>query len=231
MFEDLRKQVKEANQRLSKLGLTTLTFGNLSAIDESKKFVAIKPSGVDYDLLKDEDIVIVNLKGEVIEGDKNPSLDTPTHLELYRNFEDIRAVIHTHSECATIFAQARRPIDCFGTTHADYFRGSIPVTRELTKQEIQNNYELNTGKVIVETFKDKLDYLEIPACLVSGHGPFVFCNSIKNTLENAVILEKIAKMNLEVLKINPDVNSIDKTLLDKHYLRKHGKNAYYGQRK
>ncbi len=231
MLEELKKQVKEANQRLGESALVTSTFGNLSAIDESKEFLAIKPSGIDYKSLKEEDIVILDLKGKIIEGEKKPSSDTPSHLELYRNFIGIGSVVHTHSEHATIFAQAKKTIECLGTTHADYFRGSIPVTRDLTEKEIQEDYELNTGKIIVETFKDKIDYLEMPACLVSRHGPFIWGKNIDEAIENALLLEEIAKMNLKTLLINPGINSINESLLDKHYLRKHGKNAYYGQRK
>lgn len=230
MLEDLKKIVLKVNKNLVDLGLVKLTFGNMSAIDDSLKFVAIKPSGVDYNSLKEKDIVILDLDGKIIEGDKRPSSDTPSHLEIYRNFLGIKSVIHTHSTYATIFAQAKLPIKCFGTTHADYFFGRIPVSRDLHKKEIISNYELNTGKVIVETFKkNNLAYLDIPACLVANHGPFVWGSSIEKTLENALILEEIAKMNIEVNKLNSNATEISKDLLNKHFLRKHGKDAYYGQ--
>lgn len=232
MLEDLKKQVKEANQKLVELGLVKLTFGNVSAIDDSNKLVAIKPSGVDYDSLKNRDIVILDLNGEIIEGDKRPSSDTPSHLELYRNFPGIKSVIHTHSTYATIFAQAKKPITCFGTTHADYFRGDIPLTRDLTEEEVKENYELNAGKVMVETFQNRnINHLEMFACLLPNHAPFVWGRSIDKTLENAFVLEEIAKTSLMTINLNPKINPINKHLLDKHFLRKHGKDAYYGQKK
>ena len=231
MLNKLKEKVRKANQELVELGLVKLTFGNLSAIDESGEYVAIKPSGVDYSVLKNKDIVILDLSGEKVEGEKNPSSDTPTHIELYRNFREVGAIIHTHSEYATSFAQAKLSIKCLGTTHADYFRGNIPLTRDLTEQEIKEDYELNTGKVIVETFKkNKINPLEISACLVSGHGPFVWGRTIDRAVENAFILEELAKMNFKSMLLNNKLESLDKFLLDKHYLRKHGKDAYYGQK-
>ncbi|VVB78733.1 L-fuculose phosphate aldolase [uncultured archaeon] len=231
MLDKLKREVRKANQKLVELGLVKLTFGNLSAIDELREYVAIKPSGVDYSIMKTKDMVILDLSGEKVQGDKNPSSDTPTHLELYRRFGAIGSVIHTHSEYATSFAQARVPIKCIGTTHADYFHGDIPVTRNLTEDEIKKDYELNTGKVIVETFaKNNLDPLEISACLVSGHGPFVWGKTIDQAVENALILEELAKMNFKSMLLNNELSGLDKFLLDKHYLRKHGKNAYYGQK-
>ena len=231
MLEDLKEKVSNANKKLVELGLVILTFGNLSAIDESKEYVAIKPSGVDYRSLKKEGISILDLEYNLIEG-KKPSSDALSHLELYRNFEGIESIAHTHSIYATIFAQAKKPINCLGTTHADYFRGDIPITRNLTEKEIKENYELNTGRVIIETFTEKkINPLEIQACLVSSHGPFVWGESIEKTLENSYILEEIAKINLRVLTLNPKISPIPQHLLDKHYFRKHGKNAYYGQGK
>jgi len=230
MYEDLKKQVKKANQELAESGLVKFTFGNLSLIDNSKRFVVIKPSGIHYKSLEDEDMVVIDIDGKIIEGEKMPSSDTQTHLEIYRNFQT-GSVIHTHSEYATAFAQAKKAIDCLGTTHADYFFGSIPVTRDLTEQEIQQDYELNTGRVIVETFKEKeLDPIKIPACLVASHGPFVWGESIEKAMENALALEEIAKINFLALLINPEIKSISESLLNKHYLRKHGKDAYYGQK-
>lgn len=230
MLTKLKRRVRKANQQLVRLGLVKLTFGNLSAIDELREYVAIKPSGVDYSLMKNKDIVILDLSGKKVEGEKNPSSDTPAHLELYRSFREIGAVVHTHSEYATSFAQAKLPITYLGTTHADYFNGNIPITRDLTKQEIKTDYELNIGGVIVETFqRTQINPLEIPACLVSGHGPFVWGKTIEEAVENAFVLEEIAKMNFKSLFLNRELESLDKFLLDKHYLRKHGKDAYYGQ--
>jgi len=230
MFEDLKKQIREANQKLVELNLVKLTFGNVSSIDNSGKFVVIKPSGVDYGSLKDEDMVVLDLDGKVIEGDKKPSSDTHSHLELYRKFRGIKSIVHTHSPYATIFAQAKKPINCLGTTHADYFRGDIPITRDLTEKEVEENYELNTGKVIVETFVNQnIDFLEMFACLVSRHGPFVWGETISKALENALLLEEIAKTSLMASNLNSDINSINQYLLDKHFLRKHGEKADYGQ--
>ena len=231
MLEDLKKEVCKANKKLVEGGLVKFTFGNVSGIDDSGKYVAIKPSGVDFYELKKEDMVILDLNGNVVEGTKKPSSDTPTHLELYNNFQGIKSVIHTHSENAVAFAQAKKPIICLGTTHADYFNGEIPVTREMERYEIEDHYEKNTGKVIIETFNKKdLDSLQIPACLVYSHGPFVWGASIEKTLENAFILEEIAKINLKTLLINSKTQCIDDCLLNKHFSRKHGKNAYYGQK-
>ena len=193
--------------------------------------IAIKPSGVDYDLLSSEDIVIVDLNGKIVEGDKKPSSDTLTHIEIYKNFKDVAAVVHTHSTYATAFSQAKKEIVCFGTTHADNFHGPVPFTRNLTEDEINGQYEENTGKVIVERFNELgIHPLEIPVCLVASHGPFVWGKSIQGAVENSVVLEEVAKMNISTLNINDAVQEINKILLDKHYLRKHGSNAYYGQR-
>lgn len=229
MLEGLKKQVKEANIKLVELGLVKLTFGNLSAVNESGEYVAIKPSGVNYQLLESKDISILNLQGDHLEG-KKPSSDTPSHLELYKNFEGIKSIIHTHSRYATTFAQAGIPLDCLGTTHADYFHGTIPLV-VLDEEDVKIDYEKNTGKKVVEFFKqNKINHLEISACLVQYHGPFVWGETIEKALENTYVLEEIAKMNLWALTINPKLSLTPQHLLDKHYFRKHGKNAYYGQR-
>ena len=228
MLEKLKEQVLFANLLLVKHGLVTFTWGNVSGIDREKGLVVIKPSGVDYDAMTVEDMVVIDLDGNVIEGKWKPSSDTPTHLVLYRAFSDIGGVVHTHSRHATAWAQAGRSIPAYGTTHADYFYGDIPCTRKLSKSEIDGEYELETGNVIVETFKDK-SYADIPAVLVNSHGPFSWGRDAGNAVHNAVVLEEVAEMALETEKINPAALRIDEVLLDKHYLRKHGKNAYYGQ--
>ena len=232
MLEELKERVCKANKDLVKYNLVLFTWGNVSEIDFESKIVGIKPSGVSFETLTAEDIVLLNLDGKVVEGSKNPSSDTPTHLELYKNFPEIKAIVHTHSTFATAFAQGMKELECLGTTHADTFYGSVPVTRKLSKEEINGDYEGNTGAVIVKHFSEKgLNPKEMPACLVAGHGPFVFGNSTKEAVENAVILEQLAKMNIETKKVNKEVGPIDSALLDKHFLRKHGKNAYYGQGK
>ncbi len=232
MLKDLRKEALFGNRMLPSSGLVKLTFGNVSVIDRIKRVVAIKPSGVNFDNLNLNSIVLTDLDGNILEGDKKPSSDLPTHLELYKNFPKISSIIHTHSEYATSFAQARKPLDCFGTTHADHFHGTIPITEDLSREEIEKNYELNTGKAITRTFREKrLNYLEIPACLVASHGPFIWGEFVKETLENAIVLEEIAKMNYKILLINPTAEGISEYLLDKHFFRKHGKTAYYGQKK
>lgn len=229
MLEELKQEVLEANLCLPKYGLVVFTWGNVSAIDKSGKYVAIKPSGVEYDVLTRDDIVIVDLDGNVVEGKLNPSSDTPTHLELYRNFPNIKGIVHTHSRWATIFSQAKIDLNPFGTTHADYFYGKIPCTRLMNKNEIENDYELNTGKVIVETFKDK-DPMEIPAVLVASHGPFAWGKSAMDAVHQAVVLEEIAMMNWHSMMANKALETMQSDLLNKHFLRKHGKNAYYGQK-
>lgn len=232
MYHKLRKDICKANKDLVKYNLVISTWGNVSGISDDGKIIAIKPSGVNYDKLTPKDIVLLDLEGNIIWGNKKPSSDTLTHIEIYKKFKGIKSVIHTHSTYATIFAQAKKQIDCLGTTHADYFYGSIPVTRELTKHEINEAYELNTGKVIINHFeKNGLDPLAMPACLVASHGPFVWGKSIISAIENALVLENIAKMKIETRRLNPNINQIERYLLDKHYLRKHGKNAYYGQNK
>lgn len=231
MLEKLKENVCRANIELFKRGIVIFTWGNVSEIDEETKLVVIKPSGVPYESMKPEDMVVLDLEGSIIEGHYKPSSDAPTHLELYRNFTQIRSITHTHSTYATAFAQAGLPIKALGTTHADYFYGEVPVTRDLNKEEIENNYEQNTGKVITETIKRwNMSPAEIPAILVKSHGPFIFGKDSNNCVHNAVVLEEIAKMNFITSILNPHLNNIPSLLLDKHYLRKHGKNAYYGQK-
>ncbi|MFA4855348.1 MAG: L-ribulose-5-phosphate 4-epimerase AraD [archaeon] len=232
MLEKLKQEVCSGNKELPRNGLVILTWGNLSAIDSGKKIVAIKPSGVSFEEMVPEDIVLLDLSGKVIEGEKRPSSDTPTHLEIYRKFPEIKSIVHTHSVFATAFAQAEKEIECLGTTHADCFYGNVPVTRKLTEGETLADYEKNTGKVIVECFiKNKIQPLDVPACLVACHGPFVFGDSVGNAVKNAVTLEQVARINVETKKINGNVRQIDSFLLEKHFKRKHGKNAYYGQPK
>jgi len=229
MLEELKQSVLKVNLFLHKFGLGVFTWGNVSAIDESGQYIAIKPSGVEYDVLQRDDIVIVDLNGNVVEGKLNPSSDTPTHLELYRNFPGIKGIVHTHSRWATIFSQAKLEIKPIGTTHADYFYGNIPCTRLMSCEEIENDYELNTGKVIVETFKN-IDPLQVQAVLVASHGPFTWGNSAIDAVHQAIVLEEIAMMNWHAFIINKELSSMQNVLLNKHFLRKHGKNAYYGQK-
>jgi L-ribulose-5-phosphate 4-epimerase len=229
MYEQLKQDVCQANIELEKQGLVIYSWGNVSGIDRDAAVIAIKPSGVAYDKLTTDEMVILDLEGNIVEGNLKPSSDTPTHLELYRNFKSIGGVCHTHSPNATMWAQASREIPCFGTTHADYFYGSIPVTDLMTEKEIESDYELNTGKVIVRRFKD-LEPLQMPAVLVANHGPFAWGITPTKAVESAVVLEEVAKIALGTITVNPKQKQISKTLLDKHYLRKHGKNAYYGQK-
>ena len=233
MLEDLKKAVCKANLDLPKHGLVTFTWGNVSGIDREKGLVVIKPSGVDYETMKPEDMVVVDLKtGKKVEGDLNPSTDTPTHLELYRASEKINGVVHTHSRNATSFAQAGIDMPALGTTGADYFYGPIPCTRQMTNEEIEGEYELETGKVIIETFKKRGIKLEdVPACLCYSHGPFTWGTSPDNAVYNAVVLEEVAYMAYHALTLCPQLKPMQQELLDKHYLRKHGANAYYGQAK
>jgi len=226
-IEQLKNEVCQANLELVKHGLVRFTWGNVSGIDREQGLVVIKPSGVSYDEMQAEDMVALNLDGEVVEGKLKPSSDTPTHLELYRNFPNIGGIVHTHSEWATSWAQAGRSLPAFGTTHADYFFGEIPCTRDLTEEEVCRDYELETGKVIVETFTS-LDPDAVPAVLVKGHGPFSWGTSPGNAVHNAAVLEYVAKMAFRNLMLGND-KPIAQFLLDKHYLRKHGKDAYYGQ--
>lgn len=230
MLETLRKKVLEANLLLPKHNLVTFTWGNVSAIDRRKGLIVIKPSGVDYEHMTAADMVIVDLEGNVVEGDLRPSSDTPTHIELYKAFPNIGGVVHTHSRWATSFAQAGCPIQPMGTTHADYFYGPIPCTRSLTDEEIHGSYEKNTGLVIIETFKD-MDPDAVPGVLVRNHGPFAWGTDAANAVHNAVVMEEIAFMNYHAITLNPQAPCVSQGLLDKHYYRKHGANAYYGQEK
>lgn len=230
MFEELKQRVFEANLKLVEYDLVVLTFGNASEVDRKNGVMAIKPSGVDYDQLKPEDIVVLDLDGRLIEGSLRPSSDTPTHLYLYNSFPEIGGIAHAHSDLATAFAQAGREIPCLGTTHADYFPGPVPLTRNLTEEEVAENYELNTGKVIVERFA-QLDPRHFPACLVAGHGPFAWGKSAREAVDNLLALEKIARMAAFTLFLNPEVNNLKDYLIKKHFQRKHGPEAYYGQRK
>ena len=230
MLEELKKRVYEANMELPKHGLVTFTWGNVSEIDKETGYFAIKPSGVDYDKLKPEDMVIMDLDGNKIEGDHNPSSDTATHIELYKAFPNIGGIVRTHSPWATSRAQAGRGIPCYGTTHADYMYGEIPCVRNLTKEEIDEAYEKNTGVLIADYFKDK-DYEAMPAVLCKNHGPFTWGKDGMEAVHNAVVLEEVAKMAVHTETINPDVKEAPQELKDKHYYRKHGANAYYGQGK
>jgi L-ribulose-5-phosphate 4-epimerase len=229
MYEELKKAVYEANIELCRQKLVIYCWGNVSGIDRKAGVVAIKPSGVPYDQLKPEKMVLLDLDANIVEGNLKPSSDTPTHLELYRNFTAVGGICHTHSTYATMWAQARREIPCFGTTHADYFYGAIPVTEAMTAIQIENDYELNTGKVIVRRFTD-MNPMEMPAVLVAGHGPFTWGQTPADAVEAAVVLEHLATTASGTININPNQGQIDKTLLDKHYFRKHGKNAHYGQK-
>lgn len=230
MLENLKIEVYQANLQLNSSGLVIQTWGNVSGIDRKEGLVVIKPSGLDYDQMTPDAMVVVSLEtGDVIESDLRPSSDLPTHLELYRAFEQIGGITHTHSTTATMFAQACAVIPCLGTTHADYFNGPVPVTRSLTKKETQNQYEANTGKVIVECLAD-IDPAEIPAVLVANHGPFTWGQTPIAAVESGIVLEEVAKMALGTMQINPSIKPIEDYLLKKHFLRKHGDGAYYGQK-
>ena len=229
LLPELREQVCAANKELVTHKLVTFTWGNVSGYDEASGLVVIKPSGVEYDQLTAENMVIVDLEGKVVEGDLRPSSDTPTHVVLYSKFPQIKGIVHTHSSYATAWAQAGRGIPALGTTHADYFYGEIPCARALTDDEINGAYELETGHVIIETIGDK-NPMEIPGILVREHAPFAWGKDPHNAVHNAVVVEEVAKMGLHTMMLNPQVASVNQTLLDKHYLRKHGKNAYYGQK-
>ena len=230
MLEALKEKVLKANLLLPHYGLVTFTWGNVSEIDRERNLVVIKPSGVDYDKLTVEDMVVVDLSGHVVEGTLRPSSDTPTHLELYKAFKEIGGIVHTHSTFATSWAQAGSKIPCFGTTHADYFYNEIPSARSLTKEEIATDYEKNTGLVIVETFKSR-DPLATPGILCVNHGPFSWGKDSMEAVHNAVVLEEVAKMAMYAKLINPEIKAAPQTIMDKHYFRKHGKDAYYGQTK
>jgi L-ribulose-5-phosphate 4-epimerase len=228
MLKQLKKQVFEANLALVKHGLVLFTWGNVSAVSRERGLVVIKPSGLAYDGMTEDDMVVVDLDGNVVDGRWKPSSDTPTHVELYKAFPEIGGIVHTHSTYATAFAQAGRAVPAYGTTHADYFHGDVPCARALTQQEIDTAYERNTGLVIIETLRGK-NVLEIPAILVKNHGPFAWGKDADDAVYHAAVLEQVAKTSLLTEKINPDACRADQYLLDKHYLRKHGKDAYYGQ--
>ena len=229
MLEQLKQKVLKANLDLVKYNLVTFTWGNVSAIDRASGLVVIKPSGVDYDTMTADDMVVIDLDGNVVEGKWKPSSDTATHLVLYKAFSNIGGIVHTHSRNATSFAQAGKDIVAYGTTHADYFYDNIPCTRKMTPEEIAGEYEKETGNVIVETFKGK-SADDIPAVLVHSHGPFAWGTDADNAVHNAVVLEEVAFMALQTELLNQKSHKMQQELLDKHYLRKHGKNAYYGQK-
>ena len=232
MLEELKKSVYEANMLLPKYGLVTFTWGDVSGIDREKGLVVIKPSGVEYDKLKAEDMVVVDLDGKVVEGNLNPSSDTPTHIELYKKFPEIGGIVHTHSTNATIWAQSGRDIPAYGTTHGDYFYGPVPCTRKMTPEEIAGEYEKETGTVIIETFeKREINPKFVPAVIVHSHGPFTWGKNAAEAVYNSVVLEELAKMATFTEQVNKDVKPMQQELLDKHFLRKHGENAYYGQKK
>ena len=230
MLEELKKQVYEANMELPRRGLITYTWGNVSGIDRESGYFVIKPSGVDYDKLTPDDMVVMDLEGNKIEGDLKPSSDTPTHLELYKKYPDIGGIVHTHSSYATSWAQAGRDIPCYGTTHADYIYGPVPCVRCLTKEEIEDAYEENTGHLIVNEFKRLgKDPKAVPVVLCKNHGPFAWGKDAKEAVHNAVVLEEVAKMAYRAETINPRIQPAPQELQDKHYNRKHGAGAYYGQ--
>jgi L-ribulose-5-phosphate 4-epimerase len=228
MLDTLREEVLEANQELARRGLAIETFGNASGIDRETGLVVIKPSGVPYEGMRPADLVVTDLEGRIVEGTLRPSSDLPTHLVLYRAFPAIGGVVHTHSHYATVWAQARKEIPCLGTTHADYFRGPIPVTAPLAPPEIESEYETNTGHAIVRRFR-ALDPREMPAVLVAGHASFCWGASVSRAVHTATLLEEVARMAFHTTILNPTVAPISATLLDKHFLRKHGPAAYYGQ--
>ncbi|MDL2218478.1 L-ribulose-5-phosphate 4-epimerase [Christensenellaceae bacterium OttesenSCG-928-M15] len=230
MLEKLKQEVYEANMLLVTYGLVVLTWGNASAVSPGRKYIVIKPSGVDYALMTPEQMVVVDFEGNVVEGELRPSSDLETHIELYRGFEDVYGIVHTHSRFAVAFAQAGLDIPCYGTTHADYFYGPVPCTRPLHNGEITGAYEKNTGRVILETFRGRnIDENATPAVLVAKHGPFTWGRNVKKAAEHALILEEAARMTLMTKSLAMDAMPADKALMDKHYFRKHGKNAYYGQ--
>ena len=230
MLEGLKYEVLEANRSLVKHGLVLLTWGNVSGIDRKNGLIVIKPSGVEYEKLSTSDMVVVDLDGNVVEGSLRPSSDTPTHIRLYRAFKSLGGITHTHSTNATAFAQAGKEIPCFGTTHADAFFGRVPVTRQLTKSEVHDSYESNTGKVIIERFR-KLDPVSMPAVLVAGHGPFCWGINAQDSVNNSAILERISEIAIKTLALNRQAQEIRNYLLTKHHDRKHGNDAYYGQKK
>ena len=230
MLEQLKEEVLAANLALPKYGLVTFTWGNVSGIDRDKGLFVIKPSGVEYDNMTADDLVVVDLEGNTVEGKYKPSSDTPTHLALYKAYEGLGGIVHTHSAWATSWAQAGSSIPALGTTHADYFYGEIPCTRKMTVEEIQGQYEEETGNVIIDTFKEKsIDPTQIPAVLVYSHGPFSWGKDAQEAVHNAVVLEEVAKMSYRALSLSSAQPAMQNELLDKHFLRKHGANAYYGQ--
>lgn len=229
MLEQLKQQVYEANMELWRQGMVIYTWGNVSGVDREKQLMVIKPSGVDYDVMKAEDMVVVNMNGDVVEGGYRPSSDTPTHMVLYQAYKNIGGIVHTHSTWGVTFAQAGFDIPAFGTTHADYFYGDIPCTRDLTKEEIESAYEANTGHVIVETLGAG-DILAIPGIVVKNHGPFAWGKTPNQAVYNAVVLDKVAEMAYKTMTLNPATGKVPQYLLDKHYFRKHGPGAYYGQK-
>ena len=229
MLEKLIKKVWQANLDLVKYNLVTLTWGNVSGILRAEGLVVIKPSGINYEDLKSEDMVVIDLEGKLIRGINRPSSDTPTHLLLYKEFADIGGITHSHSSYATMFAQACLEIPCFGTTHADHFYGPVPLTRKLKKDEVSKNYELNTGKIIVERFQN-LDPTTIPGILVAGHGPFTWGKNAADSVKNNLIIERVAELAIGTLQLDPQITSLEDYIRDKHYDRKHGPNAYYGQK-
>ena len=231
MLEKLKEEVFKANLLLPEYKLITFTWGNVSGIDRESNLIVIKPSGVEYDNMKVEDMVVCDLDGNVVEGHYKPSSDLMTHIEFYKNFKNIGGVVHTHSRNATAWAQAGKDIPAYGTTHADYFYGEIPCTRQMSKEEISSNYELNTGKVIVETFNSRgIDPNQMPGVLVYSHGPFTWGKDPYEAVHNSVVLEELSNMALSTKLINNDINDMQNELLDKHFLRKHGPGAYYGQK-
>ena len=229
MIKQLKEEVCAANLELFKQGLVTLTWGNVSGIEFAEKLVVIKPSGVPYQSLRPENMVVVDLDGKIVEGKGNPSSDTPTHLKLYNAFPQVGGITHTHSPYATMFAQACKEIPCLGTTHADNFNGAIPVTRYLTEDEVNRGYEANTGNIIVERFSGT-DVLALPAVLVAGHAPFTWGKDASESVRNAIALENIAKMAMGTIWLNPDIPELPRYISKKHYERKHGPDAYYGQK-
>ncbi|MGE0077856.1 MAG: L-ribulose-5-phosphate 4-epimerase [Bacteroidales bacterium] len=229
MLEDLKYKVCHANLDLVKYGLVIFTWGNVSGIDRKQGLVVIKPSGVSYDSMTPDDMVVLDLEGQVVEGKLKPSSDAPTHIELYNHFAGIGGVVHTHSKWATAWAQAGMSIPALGTTHADYFWGSVPCTRRMIENEVLSDYEKNTGSVIVETFKH-VNYEDIPAVLVSSHGPFAWGATPDEAVHNSVVLENVAEMAFLAKSLNPELSEMDRYLLNKHFTRKHGKDAYYGQK-
>ncbi|WP_018750339.1 L-ribulose-5-phosphate 4-epimerase [Paenibacillus sanguinis] len=231
MLERLKEQVYEANLELPKQGLVKFTWGNVSAVDRESRLFVIKPSGVSYETMKPSDMVVVDFDGNVVEGELRPSSDTATHAVLYKHYEEIGGIVHTHSTWATAWAQAGLDLSVMGTTHADTFYGAVPCTRFLTQAEVDGGYEAETGRLIIETFEERgLDVMAVPGVLLKGHAPFTWGKDAKSAVMNTVVLEEVAKMNLLARQLNPSAEDLPQYILDKHYLRKHGKDAYYGQK-